>query len=162
MKQAKAAEKSKGDNPMREIKIEKLIINCCVGEAGDRLTKASKVLEDLTGQKPVQSKARYTIRSFGIKRGEKMACHVTVRGEKAAEILDKALRVKEYELKRRNFSNTGKQLFGLSKLYQRVLEGQVTLGSESLSTLTWESDMIHTPVSSEWTSTVSSPGPETE
>ena len=108
MKSAQTADKKKGDNPMREIKIDKLIINCCVGEPGDRLTKASKVLEDLTGQKPLQSKARYTIRSFGIKRGEKMSCHVTVRGEKAAEILDKALRVKEYELRRRNFSDTGK------------------------------------------------------
>ena len=44
---------------------------------------ASKVLEDLTGQKPVPSRARYTIRSFGIKRNEKIAVHVTVRGEKA-------------------------------------------------------------------------------
>jgi len=34
---------------MRKIRIEKLIINICVGESGDKLTKASKVLEDLTG-----------------------------------------------------------------------------------------------------------------
>ena len=45
--------KEKFENKMRDIKIEKLVINCCVGESGDRLTKAAKVLEDLTDQKPV-------------------------------------------------------------------------------------------------------------
>jgi large subunit ribosomal protein L11e len=44
---------------------------------------ASKVLEDLTGQKAVPSRARFTIRSFSIKRNEKIAVHVTVRGDKA-------------------------------------------------------------------------------
>jgi ribosomal protein L5 len=56
---------------------------------------ASKVLEDLSGQKPVPSRARYTVRSFGIKRNEKMAVHVTVRGDKADEILERGLKVKD-------------------------------------------------------------------
>jgi large subunit ribosomal protein L11e len=46
----------KSNNPMRQLKIDKLIINCCVGESGDRLTRAAKVLEQLTDRKPVFSK----------------------------------------------------------------------------------------------------------
>lgn len=100
--------KEKFDNKMREIKVKKLILNLCTGESGDKLTKAAKVLEDLTDQKPVESKARFTIRTFGIKRNEKIAVHVTVRGEKAEELLKRGLKVKEFELRKNNFSNDGK------------------------------------------------------
>ena len=86
-----------------------------VGESGDRLTRASKVLEQLTGQTPVTSKARYTVRTFGIRRNEKIAVHVTIRGPKAEEILERGLKVKEYELRRKNFSETGNFGFGIQE-----------------------------------------------
>lgn len=99
---------AKQDNKMRNIKVDKLILNLCTGESGDKLTKAAKVLEDLSDQKPVESKAKYSIRSFGIKRNEKIAVHVTVRGEKAEELIKRGLKVKEYELRKKNFSNNGR------------------------------------------------------
>lgn len=54
------------------------------------------MLEQLTGQQPVFSKARYTVRSFGIRRNEKIAVHCTVRGAKAEEILERGLKVCKY------------------------------------------------------------------
>ncbi|KAJ1351700.1 hypothetical protein KIN20_007817 [Parelaphostrongylus tenuis] len=71
------------------------------------------VLEQLTGQTPVFSKARYTVRSFGIRRNEKIAVLCTVRGSKAGEILEKGLKDKEFELFKENFSDCGNFAFGI-------------------------------------------------
>ena len=59
--------------------------------------------------------ARFTVRSFGIRRNEKIAVHCTVRGAKAEEILEKGLKVKEYELRKENFSDRGNFGFGIQE-----------------------------------------------
>ena len=100
------------------------------------------MLEDLSGQKPVPSRARYTVRSFNIKRNEKIAMHVTVRGDKADEILERGLKVKDRELKKKNFSDTGTASLT-----------QAASASASRSTSTSASSTTPSPVSSAWTST---------
>jgi len=87
------------------------------------------VLHELSEQEPVFSKARLTVRTFGIRRNEKIACHVTIRGDKAEEILQKGfcsffwlfypilgLAVKEFELQEKNFSSSGNFGFGIGLL----------------------------------------------
>ncbi|MBQ5483355.1 MAG: 50S ribosomal protein L5, partial [Candidatus Methanomethylophilus sp.] len=67
-------------NAMREIHVEKVVVNIGVGEAGERLVKAQKVLEMVTGHKSVQTTSRTINRDWGIRKGMPLGCKVTLRG----------------------------------------------------------------------------------
>merc|ERR1712144_179638 len=103
------------DNVMKKIFCDKLIINIAVGESGDRLTKAVRVLQQLSDQTPVENFARYTVRTFGIRRNEKIACHVTVRGDKATDLIERGLKITDYEISSKHFSDSGNFGFGVNE-----------------------------------------------
>ena len=46
-------------NVMRNIRVEKLVINICVGESGDAISKAARVLQQISGQEPVYGKGEW-------------------------------------------------------------------------------------------------------
>merc|ERR1711985_143336 len=95
------------DNVMRKVMCDKLVINIAVGESGDRLTKAVRVLQQLSNQTPVENFARYTVRTFGIRRNEKIACHVTIRGDAAMDLIERGLKITDYEISAKHFPATG-------------------------------------------------------
>merc|ERR1711935_281468 len=106
---------NKADNVMREVMCDKLVINIAVGESGDRLTKAIRVLQQLSDQTPVENVARYTVHTFGIRRNEKIACHVTVRGDKAMDLIERGLKITDYEISAKHFSASGNFGFGVNE-----------------------------------------------
>jgi len=102
-------------NPMLKPRIEKVTLNVSVGKSGEPLEKAMKILEELTGQKPCTRRARKTIRDFGIRRGEPVACLVTLRKERAQELLKRAFHATENRISKSSFDLRGNFSFGIKE-----------------------------------------------
>ena len=101
-------------NAMREIHVDKVVVNIGVGEAGERLVKAQKVLEMVTGHKSVQTTSRTINRDFGIRKGMPLGCKVTLRGDDATEFLKKALPIREMRVPVYSFDKEGNMSFGIT------------------------------------------------
>jgi large subunit ribosomal protein L5 len=82
-------------NAWRRPRIAKLVVNIGVGESGERLTKAARVLEMLAHQKPVPTRARTTNRDLGIRRGQEIGTKVTLRGASARDFLVRAFEARD-------------------------------------------------------------------
>jgi len=100
-------------NKMRDIRLEKAVVNIGVGDAGERLLKAEKVLRMVTGKKPVRTVAKTTNRDLGIRRGMQIGCKVTIRGPEAEEFVKKAFWIRENRIAEYSFDPEGNFSFGI-------------------------------------------------
>jgi large subunit ribosomal protein L5 len=103
-----------GDNPMQVPRIAKVTVNIGVGEGGEKLQKAEKVLAKLTGHKPVRTIGRETNRELGVKPGDPLGCKVTLRGEDAESFVRRALYTRKNKVYEYSFDNQGNLQFGVS------------------------------------------------
>lgn len=81
-------------NVMEIPKVEKIVINMGVGEAKENvkiLDAAMSDLQQITGQKPVVTKARNSVANFKIREGMPIGCKVTLRGERMYEFMDRLI-----------------------------------------------------------------------
>ena len=102
-------------DPMRQLRISKVILHMGVGASGERLEKAMTVINKITGQTPVKLQAKQTIREFGIRKREPITAKVTLRGEKAIEFLRKALTVVDNKIKYSSIDPFGNFAFGIKE-----------------------------------------------
>jgi len=103
------------ENPMLKPRIEKVTVNISVGKSGEPLEKAATILKQLTDQQPCKRKAKKTIRDFGIRKGEPIACLATLRKEKAKDFLKKTLRAVDNKLSKDCFDRHGNFSFGIEE-----------------------------------------------
>ena len=103
------------EQPSLKPKIDKVVVNICVGKSGEPLEKAVKVLTELTGQTPSKRKAKKSVRDFGIRKDEPIACIVTLRKQKAMDFLKKVLPVVDNKISKASFDEFGNFSFGLKE-----------------------------------------------
>ncbi|WGD36739.1 50S ribosomal protein L5 [Lysinibacter sp. HNR] len=102
----------------------KIVVNTGVGEAardGKVIDGAIADLTNITGQKPMVTKARKSVAQFKLREGQAIGAHVTLRGDRAWEFLDRLLtlalpRIRDFRgLSSRQFDGNGNYTFGLTE-----------------------------------------------
>ncbi|GAB3836358.1 50S ribosomal protein L5 [Kribbella italica] len=117
-------EQFKFDNVMQVPGLTKIVVNMGVGEAArdsKLIDGAIKDLAAITGQKPQVTKARKSIAQFKLREGMPIGAHVTLRGDRMWEFLDRLLalalpRIRDFRgLSPKQFDGNGNYTFGLTE-----------------------------------------------
>jgi len=94
--------------------LEKVTLNVGVGSGGNvKIDNAKKLLERITGVKPVATKAKKRNPSFNIRKGDLIGVKVTLRKEKALSVLKKCLEAVNFKLPLSCFDSQGNFSFGV-------------------------------------------------
>ncbi|MGD9895678.1 MAG: 50S ribosomal protein L5 [Candidatus Methylacidiphilaceae bacterium] len=103
-------------------RIEKIVINCCVGSSPEIKTALEDAINDLatiTGQRPVKTRAKKSISNFKLREGQEIGCKVTLRGRRMYEFIERLIwaalpRVRDFRgLSPRGFDGRGNYTFGI-------------------------------------------------
>ncbi|MEV7693895.1 50S ribosomal protein L5 [Microbacterium sp. NPDC089189] len=112
------------ENVMQIPGLVKVVVNTGVGEAARDSKVIDGAVDDLvkiTGQKPIVTKARKSIAQFKLREGQAIGAHVTLRGDRAWEFLDRLVnlalpRIRDFRgLSERQFDGNGNYTFGLQE-----------------------------------------------
>ncbi len=99
----------------RRVRIGKVVINIGVGRSGEAIERARRVIEDIVHQTASSTKAKKSIRDFGVHKGEPIGMMVTVRGKKAMDVLKLLLQGRENRIPNTSFDDFGNCSFGIKE-----------------------------------------------
>jgi large subunit ribosomal protein L5 len=101
-------------NVHRAVRVIKIVVNAGVGESGEARTRAARVLEMVTRQKPIATRSHSTNRDFGIRKGQEIGAKVTIRGAAALEFLGRAFEARGRQLDVDSIDRNGNFSFGIA------------------------------------------------
>ncbi|RJX42142.1 50S ribosomal protein L5 [Halonotius aquaticus] len=100
-------------HPMRQPRIEKVVVHMGVGEGGRELQNAQEILEEITGQESVRTLAKQTVQEYEIREGDPIGAKTTLRDEAAEAFLETALPLAD--ISQSQFDDTGNISFGIAE-----------------------------------------------
>jgi len=100
-------------NQMKQVRIEKLTLNIGAGKDQNKLDKGLLLIKAITGIEPIKTVTSKRIPSWGLRPGLPIGCKLTLRKEKAVEILKRLLEAKDKNLKESQFDSQGNISFGI-------------------------------------------------
>ena len=100
-------------NIMREIRLEKVVLNMGLGKSGDSVEIAKKALGQISGRTVNDRPAKKAIRDWGVRKGEPIGAAVTIRGNDGKELLKRLLEAKGNKINGRSFDKMGNVSFGI-------------------------------------------------
>ena len=100
-------------NIMKEIRMEKVVLNMGLGKSGDAIEIAKKALGQISGKKVNERPAKKAIRDWGVRKGEPIGASVTIRGNDGKELLKRLLEAKGNKINGRSFDKMGNLSFGI-------------------------------------------------
>lgn len=103
------------ENPMKQIRLDKVVLNMGVGKSGEAIEIAKKALDQITGKKSCARDAKATQRDWGVRKGEPIGVAVTVRGQDAATLLKRLFDAVGNKIKGKSFDNFGNVSFGIKE-----------------------------------------------
>ncbi|MEU1298665.1 50S ribosomal protein L5 [Streptomyces shenzhenensis] len=121
---SKLRDEFKYENVMQIPGLVKIVVNMGVGDAArdsKLIEGAIRDLTTITGQKPAVTKARKSIAQFKLREGQPIGAHVTLRGDRMWEFLDRTLslalpRIRDFRgLSPKQFDGRGNYTFGLTE-----------------------------------------------
>ena len=102
-------------NRMKEVFVDKVIVNIGVGEGGPEVDNAAKILKLVTKKPAVKTKAKVKLPTWGIRPGLEIGVKTTLRGKEAVDFIKLVLKAKNNRLKEKTFSNDGNFSFGVAE-----------------------------------------------
>ncbi len=100
-------------NIMKEMRLEKVVLNMGVGKSGEIIETSKKALDQISGKRSCSRNAKASQRDWGVRKGEPIGVAVTCRGEDAKVLLKRLFEAKGNQIKGSSFDNFGNVSFGI-------------------------------------------------